>query len=88
MLKKQMLGRAFRTNKATPVVVPYIVEKAIISDGCEPYMYNTEDDLLQFDIGDIVEVKFGKKAFRVKKGLCWQDRLNSSLAIIENTNSA
>lgn len=43
------------------------MRKEPIEERCEPFMYNTQDDLLQFEIGDIVEVKFGNENYRVKK---------------------
>ena len=39
----------------------------LIPDRCEPFIYNTYDDLNEIKIGDILDVKFGKKSFRVKK---------------------
>jgi hypothetical protein len=46
-----------------------LLEKKIgIESSCEPYMYNTEDDLNQFNIGDTIELVFNKKnKFRVRK---------------------
>lgn len=38
-----------------------------IEERCEPYMYNTNDDLNVVEIGDVITLKFGRKKFRVKK---------------------
>lgn len=42
-------------------------EKISIPDTCEPYMYNTYDDLNKIKIGDVITLKFGKKTYRVNK---------------------
>jgi len=41
--------------------------KITIEKRCEPYMYNTYDDLNKIEIGDIITLKFSKKTFKVKK---------------------
>lgn len=39
-----------------------ILEKNVgIENRCQPYMYNTNDDLNKFKVGDIVEIKFQNK---------------------------
>lgn len=43
------------------------MEKIKIETRCEPFMYNTYDDLNKIEIGNILTLKFGKKSFRVKK---------------------
>ena len=43
------------------------MDKIIINNRCEPYMYNTYDDLNIINIGDIITIKFGTKPFKVKK---------------------
>jgi hypothetical protein len=43
------------------------MEKIEIQTSCEPFMYNTDDDLNQIEIGDILTLQFGEKPFRVKK---------------------
>jgi len=43
------------------------MEKIKIETRCEPFMYNTYDDLNKIEIGNILTLKFGKKTFRVKK---------------------
>lgn len=43
------------------------MEKINIPQTCEPYMYNTNSDLNKIEIGNVLNIKFGKKKFRVKK---------------------
>jgi hypothetical protein len=44
-----------------------VIHKNIgISDSCEPYMYNTNDDLNKFKEGDNIELKFLKKCRKKK----------------------
>jgi hypothetical protein len=38
-----------------------------IPNTCEPYMYNTSDDLKNIRIGDVITLKFGNKKYKVKK---------------------
>jgi hypothetical protein len=42
------------------------MKKVKISDRCEPYMYNSQNDLTTFNIGDVVDVVFMDKV-KVKK---------------------
>ena len=43
------------------------MRKIKIETRCEPFMYNTYNDLNKIEIGNILTLKFGKKPFRVKK---------------------
>jgi hypothetical protein len=43
------------------------MRKIEIETRCEPFMYNTYNDLNKIEIGNILTLKFGKKPFRVKK---------------------
>jgi hypothetical protein len=43
------------------------MRKIEIARSCEPYMYNTYDDLNKIEIGNILTLKFGKEPFRVKE---------------------
>jgi hypothetical protein len=46
--------------------VRIIMRKIEIERSCEPYMYNTYDDLNKIEIGNILTLKFGKSIFSVK----------------------
>jgi hypothetical protein len=41
--------------------------KIAIPERCEPYMYNTPDDLNKINIGDVIQLRFSRRRFRVKK---------------------
>ena len=45
----------------------YNMKKIEIDAMCQPYMYNTYNDLNPIKIGNVLTIKFGEKSYKVKK---------------------